>query len=277
MKQANVPEWAKAAVIERPLPSGNPERAAIVAHYSASHVATRSVSALLHELAACGYQSVVVSTCPSPEPLEWPHGLPEGVGVVRRDNLGYDFGSWGVGLELYQAARWARYTILTNDSMAGPFGPLDDVIFDFEMDGADIWGITSSDQIAPHLQSYFLGFANKTLSEVPWRLFFQGIRHHEEKMEYVLRYELSTLRLAVERGFTWNVRHAPAELGVGELNPTLFGWKELLELGVPLVKRTILKEPGVAPEGYTISDEVRRLYGAELNEWVEEAACVESQ
>lgn len=271
MSSLDVPRWAKSAIIERALPGGQPARAAIVAHYSHSNVASRSVSVLLRELAACGYRSLLVSTCPVTRPLEWPHGLPDDVGIVRRANKGYDFGSWAVGLELYPAARKADYTILTNDSMAGPFAPIDDIVFDFEVEGADLWGVTFSNQIAPHVQSYFLGFSGGTLAKRPWRPFFRGVRHYEEKMEYVLRYELATLRLANEYGLSWNVRHRPEELGVGETNPTLFGWQELLDLGVPFVKRTILKEPGVAPEGYTIRDTVRARYGVDLDEWVEEA------
>ena len=46
------------------------------------------MSEYLRQLTDNGYTTVVVSTCESPEPLEFPHGLPETTMVLRRPNLG---------------------------------------------------------------------------------------------------------------------------------------------------------------------------------------------
>lgn len=242
-------------------------RVAVVAHWSPTPRVTLSMARLIGELSANGYRCVVVSTAQG-GPLEWPEGPPPGTVVLRRANEGYDFGSWAVGLELFPDARRARHVILTNDSMAGPFEPIGPLLAAFESAPTDVWAVTDSHQITHHLQSYFVGFNHGVLDEAPWRRFFRSVRHHEEKMDIVMRYEIAIMGVCRTEGYPWTAHYRASDVGVGLENPTLAGWRQLLSLGFPFVKRTIITDPSTAPGGDQVAAVVRRKYGTELSEWL---------
>lgn len=243
-------------------------RAAIIAHYSPTTRVSRSLATLVDEFVRYGYRCVVVSTCPDPGPLAWPGGLPAHTAVLRRRNEGYDFGSWAVGLRLFPELRRLEHVILTNDSMAGPFDTIGPLLQSFEDSPTDVWAVTDSHQIAPHIQSYFVGFRRGVLDEPPWLRFYGGVRHHEEKMDVVMNYEMGIMRVCRNEGYPWTVRYRFSELQAHHGNPTLVGWRRLLALGFPFVKRTIITDPSTAPGGDQVAAVVRRKYGVELDEWL---------
>ncbi len=243
------------------------DKVAIVAHFSRNPRVSLSVSRLVGELSTNGYRCIVISTSPG-VPLDWPKGVPPGTTVLRRANEGYDFGSWAVGLETFPEVRRARHVILTNDSMAGPFEPIAPLLTAFESAPTDLWAVTDSHQITHHLQSYFVGFNHGVLEEAPWRRFYRGVRHLEDKMDIVMRYELGLMRVCHTEGYPWTVQYRASDVGVGHENPTLAGWRQLLSLGFPFVKRTIITDPSTAPGGDQVAAVVRRKYGTELAEWL---------
>lgn len=268
-RSSEVRQWVRGAAIEAGEIPLEAEKVAIFAHYSTGNVVSRSAAAYVDALERAGYRTVVISTGTSEQPLQWPGvGVPA-TAIVRRGNEGYDFGSWAVGLEiLREHGIDSARTILTNDSMAGPFAA-SDIIFDsFERSGVEVWGITNSFQMMPHIQSYFLGFAPSVLAEPVWRRFFNSIRQQPEKMDYVYAYEFGVTRIVRRYGFSWDVLLRPDVLGVNDANPTIAGWKAILDEGVPMVKRTILKDPTLAPDGHTIAEEVRSRFGVAIDEWV---------
>ena len=102
--------------------------------------------------------------------------LPDGVAVVRRPNVGYDFGSWGAALTAYPEIAAKSLVVLTNDSLAGPFGPLDDLLARIEASPAEVWAATENEHPQVHLQSYLLGFRGGVLAREPLRGFFADCR-----------------------------------------------------------------------------------------------------
>jgi len=75
-----------------------PDRVAVMAHWSADPVPSRSVLTQLHELSAGGYETVLVSAAELDAPLARVGGagdlaMPATTTVLRRQNVGYDFGS----------------------------------------------------------------------------------------------------------------------------------------------------------------------------------------
>ncbi|NLI17902.1 MAG: hypothetical protein GX427_03715 [Actinomycetales bacterium] len=244
------------------------EKAAVIAHYSTSPRVSRSMAELVGQFAANGYRPVVVSTCPALEPLDWGGRLPADAIVLRRRNEGYDFGSWAVGLRTFPEILRLRHVVLTNDSMVGPFEPIGTLLESFENSPTDVWAVTDSHQIAHHIQSYFVGFNNAVLDERPWRRFYGSVRHHDEKMDVVMRYEMGIMRVCTTEGYPWTVRYRADDLGAGNGNPTLVGWRRLLALGFPFVKRTIVSDPTTAPAGDQVAAVLRSRYGVELSEWL---------
>ena len=84
--------------------------------------------------------------------------VPDAVAVVRRPNVGYDFGSWGAALTAYPQIAVKPLVVLTNDSLAGPYAPLDDLVARVDASPADVWAATSNVYPQVHLQSYLLAF-----------------------------------------------------------------------------------------------------------------------
>ncbi|HEY0251949.1 MAG TPA: hypothetical protein VGC41_10500, partial [Kofleriaceae bacterium] len=80
----------------------DPERCAVVVHYSRSTSLTRSFVTLVSELHANGYFVVISSATEADGALEWPGGaMPPATIVVRKPNIGYDFGSAAVALDFF--------------------------------------------------------------------------------------------------------------------------------------------------------------------------------
>ena len=245
------------------------DRVAVVAQYSPTARVTRSLSSYVRELVRCGYRVVVVSASEDPAELTWPSPPPSEVTVLRKPNVGYDFGSWAVALDHVPSIREARRVLLTNDSLLGPFAPLDGLLGRYESCRADVWGVTDSWQLGHHLQSYLLGFTGGILADPPLARFFQEVREQRTKMDVVMRYELGLSRLLVSEGYTMHAEFRSHRLGAGDANPTLASWRGLVEAGFPFVKRMVVEKPEVAPSGDRVAAVLAATYGARLSDWID--------
>jgi lipopolysaccharide biosynthesis protein len=246
-------------------------RVAVLAHWSVSTRATRSACALVHELQSFGYRVVVISGCETHGPLVWDSTVDvDELVVIRKPNIGYDFGSWSLALAMLPDLAAAERMILVNDSMAGPFTSLRPLLEQFDHTTADVWGLTDTRQFRPHLQSYFLGFCDGVLVDRPLREFWADIRDETEKLRIVFQNEIGLSRLLQEEGYV-QVPAFPHELFAdpGE-NPVIKGWERLLEGGFPFLKREILRHPAVAPAGHSAPSVVKRLLDVEVSEWVDD-------
>lgn len=247
---------------------GYPEKLAICAHYSTEPRVTRSFRALVREFANAGYLPVVVSAAECAEPLDWRGGLHPDAVVLRKPNVGYDFGSWAVGLTYVPGALDADKVILANDSLVGPFATLAPFLAAFESCRTDTWALTDSHQHFHHLQSFFLGFRGGILQDDPLRRFFTGIQHERTKWDIIRSNELGLSTLLYTNGYTRTAHFRGSDLGVGPRNPVITAWWQLLELGFPFVKREIVLNPSVAPRAEWVAREVESVFGARLSDWL---------
>lgn len=53
----------------------------------------------------------------------------------------------------------------------------------------------------------------------------------------------------------------------GGLNPVITGWRRLLEVGFPFVKRELLRDPSVAPDAEDAAAVVAELTGCDVADW----------
>jgi lipopolysaccharide biosynthesis protein len=261
---------AGAVIVEGPDAFGEAnglDRVAVVAHWAPDARIDRSTAELVAAIARNGFRVLLVSTAPSPGPLVGflPGARPS---VLRRPNVGYDFGSWATALDRYPSIADAPEVLFMNTSMAGPFAPIDPLIGQFERSRADIWSLTDSTQVAPHPQSYCLGFRGRCLREGPLDRFWRDIRVERSREAVIDRYEIGLGRLLQRERYVvdaairwWRV------VSEGE-NPTVIGWRSLLDQGFPFVKRQVIREPSVAPDGAAASEEIRRRFGVTVAEWL---------
>jgi nicotinamidase-related amidase len=230
-------------------------------------------------LAAEGLPIVFVSNAPnlSDATVAWLRarcGL-----IVLRGNLGHDFGAWRDGMRVAGLPRpGMRRLILANDSVYGPFAPLDDLLRRLDPDAADVWGLTESWQHRYHLQSYFLAFGSRALDSAAFRDFWSALPDVRSRHWVVQNCEIGLTQRLMRAGLScraawpyydiidW-VRAQPSRakesirptaspldivlengrarvLGAAAnriaMNPTADMWRPLLELGFPFIKRDLI-------------------------------------
>jgi len=243
------------------------DRFAVLAQYSPDERVPPSFHRLVSEFSWLGYHVIIASAADGERPLDWSEPLPAGVSVFRRANLGYDFGSWASVLNEYPQVRRAQHVVLANDSMVGPFSSLRPIIGSFERAVADVWGVVRSHQMRPHLQSYFIGYRNGVLDREPLRRFWRRVRVQPTKQAVIERYELGLGR-ALDRARIRTEAAYDGKVMVGDLNPAIVGWRQLLGAGFPFVKRELLTNPEVVPDASGVPAAVRELYGEDVTRWL---------
>ncbi|WP_245637383.1 rhamnan synthesis F family protein [Actinomyces vulturis] len=249
------------------LPTAPPAKTAVIAQYSTSVQQSKSLSRYVESLSQQGFTPIIVSTCPSDAPLEFPHGLVGDCLIIRRPNLGYDFGSWSTALGLIPAIRRSDIVLLTNDSMLGPFDDIGHLIDWICEPGPDIRGLTTSYQMARHLQSYFVAFRGGILDDRPWRDFFNAIRVLPTKEDVVLAYEMGLTRRAIAEGYSFDEWITGPDLGYMYANPTTDGWQKLLDAGVPMVKKMLFTHEAFVDDVPLIRDELRQRFNIDVDQW----------
>jgi len=259
--------WNEAA-----LHSADPRPVAIFAHFDADGRVSDATLRTLEHLRAVSSAIIFVTTS---EPLNVA-GLERvkhhaEIAIVRT-NIGYDFGSWKVGIaEAGPAA--AKGLILANDSVIGPRSSLTPIFAEMSARPLDLWGMTDSHEIAPHLQSYFLVATGKTAT-APWfHEFWEHVSHLPSRYKFLIvrLYEVGFSAAARASGCRLGARFETASLiaryaarhpglALENVNPTTQFWRELvLDEGFPFLKKGLLRP------------EIRAAFGAEsIEEFIAE-------
>jgi lipopolysaccharide biosynthesis protein len=171
---------------------------ALYAHYSASDNAERYVLFYLQKLRELGFQIYFISNSPlstsSEEQLNKTCDR-----VIQRENTGLDFAMWRHGLEECKLNEFDEL-LLTNSSIIGPLQPLAPLWERPEIAGCDFWGLTDNDEIAPHLQSYFLVFRRSALNHPRFMDFWRSVLPYRDKQQVIRCYEIGLTRWLEECG-----------------------------------------------------------------------------
>ena len=246
------------------------QNVAVMAHWSASHQVSRSVERFLQELLDNGYFCALVSASPDPRPLTTDDpDLLGRVSVIRRPNLGYDFGSWSAYLHLHPHVRSASRVLLVNDSLVGPFSSLQEILDGFAECPTDICGMVGTTQGRPHLQSHVLGYKDGVLDDRALRRFWEDVRVERRKKAVIRHYEIGLSRLADKEGLMVAAHYPWTWATARGQNPTSLGWRRLIALGMPFVKRELVRTP--PPEVLDASDiphVVRSRWGEDVHAWL---------
>ena len=219
----------------------NAPKIAVVAQWSKSEVLSLSTNRLISQLIENGFEVVLVSACESPDHLVLDESTLQRITIVRKPNVGYDFGSWSIGLLTFPEISQANEVLLLNDSNSGPFGTLAELLDQMNKSPYDITGITDSLQHRYHIQSFMMHFKNNSLAQKAMVTFWQNIRSQNNKFDVVLAYELGLTSRAQGNGlyvgaiYPWNVLVDYWE------NASVKAWERLLDLGYPLIKREVTR------------------------------------
>jgi len=192
--------------------------------------------------------------------------------VIVRENTGYDFASWQMGLASIEDLAAFDELILCNDSVYGPLYPLRDVFDTMSEKPCDFWGITESYQIAYHLQGYFLVFRKNVTISKTFREFWSSIDNDQLKWDVIRNYEVGLSQLLIKQGFKPGAYTVSYSLSIVKtfraaaisplrkvrwalsllrkrslksvaLNPTHHFWQDLIaEQEIPFVKVPLLRD-----------------------------------
>ena len=218
------------------------KKIAVFAHFSSQVHISKSDQFYISQLREAGFSVIVSSTCTSnanDHQLLWSQWEEDIDGLITRPNFGFDFASWSVALKstvLNDPNLHPSQIILVNNSMYGPLFPLAPILDELAGRG-DIFGFTASREFSPHLQSYFLGFNQKTIESPEFRTFWTRRFGGVSKWSTIFRLELTWERFFVRRGFVSAV--FVEDTRNFYRNPLTFLWKDLVSAGFPLVKKSL--------------------------------------
>lgn len=244
------------------------DRVAVVASFGGSAVVSTSLEAMITRLEECGYSVILVRASEDSAPLRWSPSFTGDPVIIRKPNVGYDFGSWAVAMRVFPQLRSRRFVLLTNDSLVGPFDSLAGVVGDFEASSGDVWSATNTTQFFPHIQSFFMGFHSGVLDDPAVRNFWSSLRVETDKQRIIGKYELGFSRLLFGEAFAITSCFASERVVATGLNPSVTGWRRLLELGFPFVKRELIVNPGLVPDGHSIPMVIQSKYGVNPRTWI---------
>jgi len=111
--------------------------------------------------------------------------------VIKRENVGYDFYSYKIGIDTLDLDMYDEL-IICNDSVYGPIVPLEAVFLKMTNQQCDFWGITASKSIAYHVQSYFMVYRKNLLQSVEFLEFWKNVDILENKTDIVREYEVGS-------------------------------------------------------------------------------------
>lgn len=165
-----------------------------------------------------------------------------GVAAWTRPNAGLDFGAWAA-LMARGVADDADEILIANDSVLGPFEPLTPIMR--RMAGYDGWGMVLSREGRPHLQSWFVLMTRATFERPAVRRVFAQDFAAMGKDEIIVHGELGlSAAFAAERldvGAVWRSEFRLRPAHVIATNPMHFRWRQMLDSGVPFLKRELIE------------------------------------
>lgn len=124
--------------------------------------------------------------------------------VIAERHGEYDFGSYKRGVAWARQAGWldeADDLILCNDSCFGPIGSFAPIFERMDARHLDFWGATDSQEIHPHLQSYFVVFTWHVFQSQTFRDFMSGITKQPNVQEVIKKYEIGMTKTLDAAGF----------------------------------------------------------------------------
>jgi lipopolysaccharide biosynthesis protein len=159
----------------------------------------------------------------------------KGIDIMMVKNEGYDFGMWYKAFNEYNGMSYQRVA-LVNDSCI-LFKDLDDDFRRINSSDADYIGMVISDRYATHLQSFFLVINDKAIPHVASYFTQHGLV--SDYSQIIETYEIGLTQKLIEVGLKiqslYNNTHRS-----NPKNPSLALATELIEEGLPLIKKKLL-------------------------------------
>lgn len=180
-------------------------------------------------------------------------------GIFVRTNVGFDFAAWSHIYRHCPALGQASRLYLTNDSIVGPLnGPdFERLITRVRASAADVIGLTECLAPTRHLQSFFLVFNASALQHRLVQNMLGGILNLESKTQVIDVYETHLTEVLEQNGLRCEALFPSLSNDHWSSNDVFLRWTELLELGFPYVKTSIVRS---APDRADVVARVPEIY-----------------
>ena len=237
--------------------SAPPQLLSVMAGFFPGNSVPESTQLWIQGVQAISQRVVLVFSNSEPGhcPASW-HS--ENCKVLFESHGEYDFGSYKRGLEWAESRGWleeASHVLFFNDSVYGPLSDLEISIKPMLQRTDEAWGLTASNQITPHLQSFFLVLGITTLQRPAVRQMFDSVTQQTSRQAVIEEYELGLSTALLAEGISLKAL-LPAEQnqtsysGKRMINPT--AWPlTAVELGLPVLKKKTLLDEFANQEGFS--------------------------
>jgi rhamnosyltransferase len=189
------------------------------------------------------------------------------ISVICRENVGYDFYSWKVGLESVDLSQFNEL-LQVNDSCYAPLFSFNDIFEKMEEEKCDFWSITRSHYYGKHAQSYFVCYREPIIRNLKFLKFWKEMVPLKEKRQVIVNYEAGISRMllaqkySMQQYFSITLRHYARTFfrnlalklsttrnlnpykyfrAIILSNPTFHFYREMLDAKVPLIKIALLR------------------------------------
>ncbi|MFT4287269.1 rhamnan synthesis F family protein [Nocardioides sp.] len=167
-----------------------------MAHYDPTGALGPHVRRQVTALASWFDDLVVVSTADlREESRRW---LAAHARLVERGNEGYDFYSYKVGLDSADLLDYDEVAICNDTYVL--LRDYADLFADMAPRPADFWGLTMSNEIKPHVQSFFVLFREQALRSTAFADFWAGMEPISARHKVIRRYEVGMSRRLMDAG-----------------------------------------------------------------------------
>jgi Rhamnan synthesis protein F len=123
--------------------------------------------------------------------------------LIERDNFGYDFFSYKTGLDAVADLTAYDEVVICNDTYVGPLTSYRSIFAEMADQPVDFWGLTGSERIRPHLQSFFVVFRSWLVGSDTFRGFWETMTPISNRSKVIHRYEVGMSTLLTDAGFRW--------------------------------------------------------------------------
>jgi lipopolysaccharide biosynthesis protein len=233
-------------------PVADKRRIAFFVHYDKDCVLSESDAAYLDELAKYAEQIVFITNSNLPE-ADLDRIRSGKVTILRRDNVGFDFGAWKDAVIQYGYDRLSAFdqVIFANNSNFAPLWSLSSVFAEMEhRDPVDFWGILEYPRgfagsemeklyIDAHIQSYFFVAEQSLASSPVFAEFWNRVGYHSAIMGVIEHEETEMTKFFADRGFAYDVFISESALIMKKTkyNAPYMHPRSLILLNNPFVKK----------------------------------------
>ena len=213
----------------------------IFAHYDKDNIIDPYVIYYLEKLSV-KYDIVFVSTATGLTEKELSKISPYCMQGIVKENVGYDFGAWKTGLDfLGTGVEDYAWLTLCNDSVYGPFQPIDVITTHMEDNSCDIFSLSENFERKRHFQSYFVSYNKKVFMHNIFRNFWDNFKIYEDKTTLINTCEIdfahSLINVPEFRVKTFAKRYNGTYVNIVQ-----FFWHRAIMDGFPFMKIELFKD-----------------------------------